>query len=90
MAHAHGAAGIRAAAEAGCRSIEHASFIDADGIAACLANGAWIVPTFAVFAYYAQTGSATGAQDRLIGLVSDSDQRKYGCIQVEECLHPLL
>jgi hypothetical protein len=32
----------------GCRSIEHASFIDEEGINACLENGTWIVPTFLV------------------------------------------
>jgi hypothetical protein len=48
MAHAHGADGIARAARLGCRSIEHASFIDQDGIDACLAADCWIVPTFLV------------------------------------------
>lgn len=42
-AHAHGARGIRLAAEAGVRSVEHASLIDDAGIAAMLANGTWMV-----------------------------------------------
>lgn len=48
MADAHGAAGIVKAATLGCRSIEHASFIDQEGIEACLAADCWIVPTFLV------------------------------------------
>ena len=48
MAHAHGADGITRAAKLGCRSIEHASFIDEEGINACLAADCWIVPTFLV------------------------------------------
>lgn len=42
-AHAHGARGIRIAAESGVRSIEHASLIDDAGIAAMLAHGTWMV-----------------------------------------------
>ena len=42
-AHAHGARGIRIAAESGVRSIEHASLIDDDGIAAMLRHGTWMV-----------------------------------------------
>ena len=42
IAHAHGAAGIRAAIAAGARSIEHASLIDDAGIAAAKAKGVWL------------------------------------------------
>ena len=42
-AHAHGARGIRLAAESGVRSIEHASLIDDAGIAAMLGHGTWMV-----------------------------------------------
>ena len=42
-AHAHGARGIRIAAESGVRSIEHASLIDEEGIAAMVAHGTWMV-----------------------------------------------
>ena len=48
MAHAHGAEGIELAARLGCRSIEHASFINEEGIQACLRNNTWIVPTFLI------------------------------------------
>ena len=44
-AHAHGAEGIRWAAEAGVDSIEHGPYIDDDGIAVMKRNGTYLVPT---------------------------------------------
>jgi len=44
-AHAHGAQGIRWAAEAGVDSIEHGSYIDDAGIAAMKEHGTYLVPT---------------------------------------------
>jgi len=41
-AHAHGAAGIKAAIRAGVRSIEHASLIDDEGIALARAKGVFL------------------------------------------------
>ena len=41
-AHAHGAAGIRDAIRAGVNTIEHASLIDAEGIALARKHGAWL------------------------------------------------
>lgn len=43
IAHAHGAAGVKAAIAAGARTIEHASLIDDDGIALAKAKGVWLV-----------------------------------------------
>lgn len=44
-AHAHGAEGIRWAAEAGVDSIEHGSYIDEPGISAIKEHGTYLVPT---------------------------------------------
>lgn len=44
-AHAHGAEGIRWAAEAGVDSIEHGSYIDDAGIAVMKEHGTYLVPT---------------------------------------------
>jgi imidazolonepropionase-like amidohydrolase len=44
-AHAHGAEGIRWAAEAGVDSIEHGSYIDDTGIAVMKERGTYLVPT---------------------------------------------
>ncbi len=42
IAHAHGADGIKAAIRAGARTIEHASFLDAEGIALAKRHGVWL------------------------------------------------
>ena len=42
-AHAHGAEGIKAAIRAGVRSIEHASLVDAEGLALAKAKGVWLI-----------------------------------------------
>lgn len=42
-AHAHGAEAIKVAIREGVRSIEHASLIDAEGIALAKARGVWLV-----------------------------------------------
>ena len=42
IAHAHGTEGIKAAIRAGARTIEHASYLDAEGIALAKANGVWL------------------------------------------------
>ena len=42
IAHAHGAEGIKAAIRAGARTIEHASYLDAEGIALAKARGVWL------------------------------------------------
>jgi len=48
-AHAIGAEGIKNALKAGVRTIEHGSFLDAEGIDLLLAKGAYLVPTLAAF-----------------------------------------
>ena len=42
IAHAHGAEGIKAAIRAGARTIEHASYLDAEGIALAKKNNVWL------------------------------------------------
>ena len=42
IAHAHGAEGIKAAIRAGARTIEHASYLDAEGIALARKYGVWL------------------------------------------------
>jgi imidazolonepropionase-like amidohydrolase len=48
-AHAIGAEGIKNALKAGVRTIEHGSFLDAEGIDLMLAKDAYLVPTLAAF-----------------------------------------
>ncbi len=42
IAHAHGAEGIKAAIRAGARTIEHASYLDAEGITLAKKQGVWL------------------------------------------------
>jgi imidazolonepropionase-like amidohydrolase len=42
IAHAHGAEGIKAAIQAGARTIEHASYLDSAGIALAKKQGVWL------------------------------------------------
>ncbi|WP_309661335.1 amidohydrolase family protein [Sphingomonas sp.] len=42
IAHAHGIEGIKAAIRAGVRTVEHASYLDAEGIAMAKAKGVWL------------------------------------------------
>jgi imidazolonepropionase-like amidohydrolase len=44
-AHAHGTEGIKTAVRAGVTSIEHGSFLDAEGARLMAERGAWLVPT---------------------------------------------
>jgi imidazolonepropionase-like amidohydrolase len=45
MSHAHGAEGIKRAVRAGVRSIDHGTFLDAEGVGLMLERGTWLVPT---------------------------------------------
>ncbi len=48
-AHAHGARGIESAVNAGVRSIEHGTFIDAAGVRAMKENDTWFVATLMAY-----------------------------------------
>lgn len=58
--HAHGADGIRAAIRGGVRSIEHASLIDAEGIALAKERGTWLVMDIYNGDYIDTVGRAQG------------------------------
>jgi imidazolonepropionase-like amidohydrolase len=59
-AHAHGAAGIRAAIRAGIDTIEHASLIDAEGIRLARARGTWLVMDIYNSEYTQEHGAENG------------------------------
>jgi imidazolonepropionase-like amidohydrolase len=59
-AHAHGAAGIRTAAEAGVRSVEHGSFLDDAGIEALLRHGTYLVADLYDGDWIAEEGARAG------------------------------
>ena len=45
MSHAHGPEGIKRAVRAGVRSIDHGTYLDAEGAAMMVERGTWLVPT---------------------------------------------
>ena len=61
--HAHGTDGIKRAARAGVRSIEHSSMLDDEAIAILKQNGVFIVPNPQTNAYMIERGAAGGYQD---------------------------
>jgi imidazolonepropionase-like amidohydrolase len=64
-AHAHSAAGIKAAVEAGARTIEHGTFMDDDSIRLMKEKGVYLVPTLYVGDYYLNEQPASDAQAKM-------------------------
>lgn len=62
-AHAHGTAGIKAAALAGVSVIEHCTLVDNETIKIMLEKGISIVPTFIVLKVIMEKGPAAGVPD---------------------------
>lgn len=71
-AHAHSAAGVRAAILAGARTIEHGTFIDDDSIGLMKEKGVYLVPTLYVGDYYLNEQPDSAAQAKMNELT-----RKY-------------
>lgn len=67
-AHAHSAAGIKAAVLAGARSIEHGTFIDDEGIGLMKERGVYLVPTLYVGDYYLAEQPDSEAQAKMNAL----------------------
>jgi imidazolonepropionase-like amidohydrolase len=61
--HAHGTEGIKRAARAGVRSIEHSSMLDDEAIALAKEKGVFLVPNPQTNAYMIEPGPAGGYQD---------------------------
>ncbi len=59
-AHAHGAEGIKRAARAGVRSVEHGSLMDDEGVELMAETGTWLVADIYCGDYIAETGRAHG------------------------------
>ena len=77
MAHAHGAEGIRLAAEAGVASIEHGSFLDEAGARAMLQHGTFLVPTLSA----SETVEAAARRGRLTGLRAEKALAAAGAMR---------
>ncbi|MBX7495632.1 amidohydrolase family protein [Qipengyuania sp. 6B39] len=81
-AHAHGAAGIKAAIRAGIDTIEHASLIDDEGIRLAKQRGTWLSMDIYNTDYTQRTGKANGVlednlrKDREIAQIQRDNFRK--------------
>ena len=81
-AHAHGAAGIKAAIRAGFDTIEHASYIDAEGIELAIERGTYLSMDIFNTEYTLSQGAANGvleenlAKERELGQAQRDNFRK--------------
>lgn len=68
MAHAHSAEGIKMAVRAGVRSIEHGTFLDAEGVKLMAERGTYLVPTLYIGDYYIEEMADSQAQAKMVAL----------------------
>ena len=77
--HAHGAPGIKTALRAGVDSVEHATLVDAEGIALFKERGVPMVPTLYVMNYILEEGEAIGfpreSIEKARALIEERDRR---------------
>jgi len=66
VAHAHGADGIRNAARAGVRTIEHASYLDDEGIELMVERGTWLVADIYNGDYTEEVGTREGWSEEIL------------------------
>lgn len=66
VAHAHGAEGIKNAVRAGARSVEHASYLDDEGIALMKGRGAWLVADVYNGDYTEEVGRRDGWPEEIL------------------------
>jgi len=66
VAHAHGAEGIKRAVRAGVRSIEHASYLDDEGIELMLHHGTWLVADVYNGDYMEEVGHRDGWPEEIL------------------------
>jgi imidazolonepropionase-like amidohydrolase len=71
--HAHGAEGIRRAILGGVTSIEHGTFMDAEGMDLAKKHGVWLVPTLTA-------GRAVGDSSRVPGFFTEVVAKKAAVI----------
>ena len=65
-AHAHGAEGIKRAVRAGVRSIEHASYLDDEGVALMKSHGTWLVADIYNGDYINEIGARDGWSEEIL------------------------
>jgi imidazolonepropionase-like amidohydrolase len=65
-AHAHGAGGIKSAIRAGVRTVEHASYLDDDGIELMVKYGTWLVADIYNGDYTEEVGTRDGWSQEIL------------------------
>lgn len=75
-AHAHGAEGIKRAVRGGVRSIEHASYLDDDGIALMKKHGTWLVADIYNGDYIAEIGRRDRWSEEILRKNAETTQRQ--------------
>jgi imidazolonepropionase-like amidohydrolase len=73
-AHAHGAEGVKRAVRAGVRSIEHASFLDDEGVALMKKHGTWLVADIYNGDYIDEVGRRDGWSEEIMQKNRDTTQ----------------
>jgi imidazolonepropionase-like amidohydrolase len=68
MAHAHSAEGVKQAVRAGVRSIEHGTFVDAEGVRLMVEHGTYLVPTIYIGDYYINEAPDAESQQKMVEL----------------------
>ena len=68
MAHAHSAEGIKQDVKAGVRSIEHGTFLDAEGVRLMVEHGTYLVPTIYIGDFYINERPDAEAQQKMVEL----------------------
>jgi imidazolonepropionase-like amidohydrolase len=81
-AHCHGKPGIMAALEAGCKTIEHGSYLDDEAADLLLAKGAIYVPTIWVSHANAMSAKAMGAPDYVIAKIQPVVKRHEEAVKL--------
>lgn len=72
MAHAHATEGIKEAVKAGARSIEHASYLDEEGVDLMVKHGTYLVPTLTIGLFFEEKYANSVALAKAIELSKKS------------------
>jgi imidazolonepropionase-like amidohydrolase len=75
-AHAHGAEGIKRAIRAGVRSVEHASYLDDEGIALMKKHGTWLVADIYNGDYIEEIGRRDHWSEEILRKNEETTQRQ--------------
>ncbi len=75
-AHAHGAAGVKLALEAGCDTIEHGTVLDENDIEFMLENNIYLVPTFSYSGNLKRLKGDSGLPDYSIAKAFSSREKR--------------